>query len=1367
MRATLKFTRPPILSFLLNKTASGAVFAFQLVVVAVFALIPLIAFRWYRQPFIGAFIGQRMSVAPASPNQPGSWELQRLNLPSGYHLSELDGSPIASLSQLNERLSQSKSGDTVTLGLQNSEGEWISPSIVLQAFPFIDFLIYFVAPYFVGLVYIGISLWIFSLRRSNTSSRAFSILTASMGLYIAGLFDIFTTNVLVTLWTINLMMIGGALINFALLFPHEARFLARMPSLRWIGYLLSAILAILALFTMSRAQYPQIYSMLWRLGYLYACLASVVFLVRIIHLRLTSASPITREQARLILWGVGLSFTPVLIWLSVYISIPGQNYSSLLLLPLAIFPVLTGYAMLRYRLLNTDYLLSKTTLYATLSILSAAGYALTVSGLSLIFSNLLPPDHPLLAGLTVFFLAMLLNPLRSRLQQIVDALFFRNQTDYHERLQAFGRELTQTVDLAAIIRRLRTTVDQSLSPSQIHIFTWEAHSGLYAPEPDGSGKPTTDIYFPPSSVLVQILERRRGSIFLGGTETLPSLLQTERARLALLGVQLFVPLHGQARLIGWLSLGMRRSGAAYSNHDLRYLESLCDQAAMAIERAQGVANLEQRVHEMDILSRIAQGINITPVFDDILELIFAQTNVLIPTRDFRVMLRNPTIQASHYAFYLQNDERLRERENIPLRDGQALEDDVIRLQRALVTDDFEQESRSRGINAHEPDLFAWMGVPLNSGADTIGAISLASRDPSLVYSDHQASLLQAIADQAAGAIVKARLLQESERRARQLATLNEIVKSITSTLDLQPLLNKILVSAADILNCEAGSLLMIDEHTSELIFEVTVGPVAAELIGQRLPPGTGKVGEAVQNRQAIIANDVRHSKGWFDQTDKKTGFVTRDLLVVPMMVHERVIGVIEVINKKDGSPFNQDDQELLATFTSQAAIAVENARLYTQTDQALSARVDELSVMQRIDRELNVSLDLERAMRITLEWAMRQSGADAGLVGLLEEVTEGITEAIRVIASQGYAHGLGLSLEKEGITPGSPSPPVKMASIHQAIKTGQPQLIPQSDFPGDETVEDPSQASLMLLSGAKSQIVVPIRRTSDVIGIILLESVSADAYPDNIIAFLSRLSDHAAIAISNAQLYADLQAANIAKSDFVSLVSHELKTPMTSIRGYADLLAQGAVGPINDVQTNFLNTIRSNVTRMATLVSDLADISRIEAGRMRLEFSSVSLPEVIEETIRTQQGQIDEKKQTLTVQIASDLPAVWGDHNRIVQILVNLLSNATKYTPTGGAITLVAEKIVHSMITNGLSDAVRVSVQDSGFGISPADQKKVFQKFFRSEDENIRESPGTGLGLNITRHLVEMQGGQIWFESAPSQGTTFHFTIPISATESL
>jgi signal transduction histidine kinase len=279
-----------------------------------------------------------------------------------------------------------------------------------------------------------------------------------------------------------------------------------------------------------------------------------------------------------------------------------------------------------------------------------------------------------------------------------------------------------------------------------------------------------------------------------------------------------------------------------------------------------------------------------------------------------------------------------------------------------------------------------------------------------------------------------------------------------------------------------------------------------------------------------------------------------------------------------------------------------------------------------------------------------------------------------------------------------------------------------------------------------------------------MESPRWSAFSEETLVFLSRLSDHAAIAITNARLYADLQAANIAKSEYVSLVSHELKTPMTSIRGYTDLLSQGVVGEINDSQANFLSTIRTNVGRMATLVSDLADVSRIEADRLRLEFSAVDIGQVIDEVSHSQKALIDEKNQELRVDLPADVPAVWGDQHRLVQILTNLVSNANKYTPREGSIEISAEVSPNTWDPEGAPQVVHVRVIDNGYGISEEDRKKIFQKFFRSDAQNIRDAPGTGLGLNIARHLVEMQGGRIWFESEIGSGSVFQFTVPVAAT---
>ena len=227
-------------------------------------------------------------------------------------------------------------------------------------------------------------------------------------------------------------------------------------------------------------------------------------------------------------------------------------------------------------------------------------------------------------------------------------------------------------------------------------------------------------------------------------------------------------------------------------------------------------------------------------------------------------------------------------------------------------------------------------------------------------------------------------------------------------------------------------------------------------------------------------------------------------------------------------------------------------------------------------------------------------------------------------------------------------------------------------------------------------------------------------------------------------------------------MAHELKNPMTSIKGYTELLAGGKVGAVNDMQANFLHTIRSNVERMSTLVSDLNDNSKIEAGRLRLDFKAMDIPEVVDEVIRSTRRQIEDKKQVVEVNLPATLPPVWADRTRVGQVLTNLVSNAHKYTPEEGKVIVGAELTTNQWDPEGAARVVHLWVRDTGIGISAEDQQKIFQKFFRSEDQKAREAPGTGLGLNITKSLVEMQGGRIWFESEFRKGTSFHFTVPVA-----
>ncbi len=1344
---------------LTNRLMQYFVWAYQSIVILAMLAAPFWAAKFFQQPFLGIFVEHTLVTNGVGPNNPGiEWDLyqkiEALNPDStgfGYQLVALasaDGSnPVIpqSFRDVEAFLARYRPGDQAQVTFRNEndgaqKGETVTFTITLSQFPPTDQIRFFYLPYLIGLVYLAASLWIFGLRRSETAGRAFSILASSVAVVTAGLLDLYTTHYLIYIWLMAVSLVGASLLHLALVFPQEARLEMRYPFLRLAGYVFALGLTIFQFTTLFDFNRPTYYGETWKLSYAFAGLAALFFIASTAYRWLRSPSPVVRKQARDILLGSVASFGYLTAWM-LLASISTMNFNPIGFVPLTIFPLVTGYTVLRYRLLRADYLFSRSVLYSSLTVLAMVGYTFVAIGIGVFsawFLNVaIAPDNPVLIAATVFLFTLILNPLRSRLQERIDAIFFRGEAIHQDRLNTFTRELTRAVGLNDILRILREQISVSLLPSQLHIFTYNSLNNQYVATPDETGQNTSDIQFDANSALPRAMRRELMPIFVDATH-IPEPIVSERGRVALLGCQLFIPLPGRDQLIGWLALGERLSGESYAAHDVAFLEALARQAAVALERAQVLANMERRVTEMNALARVAQGINITLNFDDILELIYAQTSQIIQSNDARLTLYNQIGQYYYHAFYIEEDERIPSNENIPLLPKTSLEQEVISTRRPILAHDFLTQCQVMGVTSPVKGLYSWMGVPLNTGAETIGAFSIASRDPSISYTETQMGLLQAIADQAAGAIVKSRLLQETERRAQQLAILNVITRQLTSTMEIETLSRNILDSAVDILNAEAGSLFLVDQQTDELVFKVTVGPVAKNLVGQRLPAGTGFVGQAVQTRQPVIVNNVAATTTWNPSTDKQTGFVTRSILAIPMEVKDRVIGVIEVINKKDGSPFTVDDQNLLAAFSGQASVAFENARLFTLTDQELSARVEELSVMQRIDRELNASLEVSRTMRITLEWALRQSNVEAGFIGFVEE------EGVRVMANQGYKDELD-AFKEDYIR-------LDHLALREPIETGQLTQI----------VLEHADPLRIFLKNGHSQMVLPIRRESKTIAILLLESTRPDAFLDDTASFITRLADHAAIAISNAQLYTEVQQANIAKSEFVSFVAHELKNPMTSIKGYAELLAAGAVGQISEMQANFLGTIRANIERMKTIVEDLNDNSKIEAGRLRLDFKAVNVPDVVENVIRSTKRQIEEKKQTIAVEVPQDLPKIWADRTRIEQILVNLVSNAHKYTPEGGHILVKAEKTTNQWDTQGAAEVVHLYVQDNGIGMTPEDQRKIFQKFFRSDDDQARKSPGTGLGLNITKSLVEMQGGKIWFESEFRKGTSFHFTVPVS-----
>lgn len=237
------------------------------------------------------------------------------------------------------------------------------------------------------------------------------------------------------------------------------------------------------------------------------------------------------------------------------------------------------------------------------------------------------------------------------------------------------------------------------------------------------------------------------------------------------------------------------------------------------------------------------------------------------------------------------------------------------------------------------------------------------------------------------------------------------------------------------------------------------------------------------------------------------------------------------------------------------------------------------------------------------------------------------------------------------------------------------------------------------------------------------------------------------------QMYEAVKEANAAKTEFIAMAAHELRNPIAQISTTNHLLSR--VGPLNEKQEQLLEKINFSLERMQALIVDLDDISRLETGSIRLKPKPLDLRHLILKIAESLEHDLRERQHTLDINIPDKLPLTLADRERMIQVLTNLLGNAIKYTPDGGEIVVTA---VHEKQHR----AVHVTIQDTGLGIHASEQQRIFSKFFRSEDSEVRDRPGTGLGLYITKSLIEKQNGHIWFDSKYGEGTTFHFTIPVA-----
>jgi len=1352
------------------------------VAIAAIFIYGLAAFQVRSRPFPGMLITHTATVNAAKPTGSATWPALAAGMKRQDHIIAVNEQSLASdaatvtvrdtARAYRDIVSGMAVDDPITVRfLRQEQFATIDPTIcgeavngiaecqvtfTMAAFPEVDFLSYFVLPYAAALIIIAIGLVVLRYRANRPEGLLVASFAFLSGIYAAGLFDVGTTSLLTSLWLMAAVWLAGALVTLGLIFPRRLRIVRQYPFFEYVPTLLSTVIGIYLIYRFFNPanawdyEMPQLATNIAILG-----LPGILGLTFIQRRR--ASTPVARDQSNTILIGFTLMLVPALLWLGSQVFIAQTQNTFIFnfeaLMPLFIFPnAASAYVVLQYRRFDTDKIISQSITYSIMGFALVIAMFLLAFGGSLLAFNLFGTSNIniLSIALVIFLMVLAFTPLRNRLQARIDAVYFRKKHNLQSQVEAFSQKLTILNDFGSILTEFCRVLDQTIAPAAIFIYLQESAGNDYVAY--HGEKAATDVRFKAASPVIKLLTKADNAISLQPGEAWPHELWGERSRLQLLRVRILVGMQGTNKLNGFLMLGPSRSGQiTYDYDEVHFVENLVGQLAIATERSQVIESLEKRVRESDVLSRISQAVNFTIEFDDLLELIYAQTSRLVDAPYFFIALYEEQIEQMYFAFLLENDERAHERENVRWSLSNDLFSEVVRTSRAIRVENFMEEMKKRGAshNLVSQDFKAWIGVPLDAGRHTLGVMAAAKAKDAKAYSDEEFKFFNDIGALAATSIDKANLFTQTMMRERQLTVLNDISRRLVATeSDVEKLLEIIVQSAVEILNAEAGSLLLTaDDDSQDLIFRVVFGGAGEDLLGSRVPHGTGLVGQVMKDGTHVIVNDAEHDPR---HAQDVADFVSKSLLAVPLSTKSGPIGVLEVLNKKDGTVFVEDDASLLITFAGQAAVAIENARLFQLTDQQLAQRVQELETLERLDAQLNRTLDLNEVAEVTVRSAMNILKADGGVLGIVNEDAA----VLEIIVLEGYDETL-FQKEDNGLL----TWPLDRGIIGRVIRSHQADLVMDvhidPDYDGG-------------LEGSNSQITLPMVSGDQLNAILVLEKNSYPRFSLPDWGFAQRIAEHASIAIANAQFYAALRIANESKSEFMGFAAHELKNPLSPIIGWADLMRQGAAGPMTEQQENFINVIYSNAKRMETIISDLRDVAKEEANQFEIDPEPMNIYHAVIETLRPFVRAFDEKNQDVVNNVPEDLPHVMGEETRLIQVLTNLVSNASKYSGEDTTVTISGKLVENYVDRRGEARGkmVQISVTDQGIGMSEEDQNRLFkERYFRSTNQEALDKPGTGLGMTLSKSIMEKHKGEIWIESELGLGSTFHIVIPVVVEE--
>ncbi|MDY6875832.1 MAG: GAF domain-containing protein [Chloroflexota bacterium] len=674
-----------------------------------------------------------------------------------------------------------------------------------------------------------------------------------------------------------------------------------------------------------------------------------------------------------------------------------------------------------------------------------------------------------------------------------------------------------------------------------------------------------------------------------------------------------------------------------------------------------------------------------------------------------------------------------------LAPGEGVAGRVLQSGMPLVVDDYCcWEGRSPDWEA-EP-LTAVLGVPLKRGEQVIGVLTFDEMAEARDFDEHDVWLATLFANQAAIAIENARFYEEQQRRLYDLSLLHEVSARVSASLDPQKVLERIVQGTVEAVGADAASInLLIAPGKAQMVTSVGLSE-RFEWHTDVRPAGTTMT--VIRTGEPLMIPDVAQRPEMVKPLVLEEGI--QSFIVLPLPGREGVIGAMFVFYHRSHQ-FSDDEVRLLTTIANQAATALENARLFAET----SRRVRELQLLHRVGLAAASGVRLEETLQVAAEaLAAEFEGIRVG-IGLLDPESD--VSCLEV--SAGYPPGVVKNLHLrlgEGIT-------------GWVAQHGESLLVPDVRL-------DPRY--IELVSDIRSELCVPLAAGSLIIGVISVESAQPNAFTEDDQRLLSTLASNLAVFIGRARLFEEVEAARVElqeraqaleeanvrlqeldrlKNQFLANMSHELRTPLNSVIGFSEVLIDGLVGEMTCEQTECLGNIHSSGKHLLALINDVLDLSKIEAGRVELELTPFDVAQLLAEVEMTIAPLIKKKSQVLEIEQADGLPPLTADRFRVKQILLNLLSNAHKFTPVKGCITLCCRPVDQATLL--------FSVADTGIGIKPGDRGIIFEEFRQADGSVTREITGTGLGLAISKRLVEMHGGRIWVESEYGHGATFSFLL--------